>query len=76
MNNIYPKVKLATALAECAGNQSELARSIGYTRAYINELVRKDLTYLPEAAAWRFVDKYGPEARLKILSQRLHPPGD
>ena len=64
MNNTYPKIKLADALAKTNGNQAELGRELGYQRAYINELVRTKQEFLPEVAAWRFVNRFGeaPEA--------------
>ena len=62
MNKAYPQIEVNFALAKAAGNQAELGRMLGYKRAYINELVRTKQKYLPESAAWRFVDRYGKAA--------------
>jgi hypothetical protein len=57
MNNAYPKIEMKKALLAANGNQAELGRMLGYKRAYINNLVKTDKKYLPESAAWRFVDR-------------------
>jgi len=49
-----PDIKISDALDVAGGNQAELARMLGYRRAYINNMVRDGREYLPENAALRF----------------------
>lgn len=45
-----------------SGNQSELARKLGVTRAVVNEWVRDGRRYIPAIAAYRLQRAFPGEA--------------
>ena len=57
-------IEVNYALSKTAGNQAELGRVLGVSRASVNEWVRTGRKYLPELRAYKFVETFGsPKSR-------------
>lgn len=61
INDLIPDITLTVALDRVNGNQAELARLLGYSRAYVNELVKSGHKLLPKNAALRYARRFGDE---------------
>lgn len=61
MNGFDPKISVEYALSKTNGNQAELGRLLGVTRASVNEWLRTDREFLPELQAHRFLMIFGDD---------------
>ena len=54
MKSTDPKITVAEALESVGGNQAELARLLGVTRASVSKWVTSHREYMPLVAAYRY----------------------
>jgi len=64
---VDPKITLSAALDLMNGNQAELARCLGLSRAMVNSWVMEGREYLPPLHAYRFRELLG-ERQVKKFS--------
>lgn len=59
MTKLDPEITVEAALEKTGGNQAELARRLGVTRASVNEWVRTGRVHLPDLQGHRFTRIFG-----------------